>query len=97
MRRPDYFCSLLLIAAVFIVPRVYAEGARGIQQRLSTIPGSNPHSYSLTEIGNQCIAFSEVSRSDFLDCRVSQSGRFGAAQGLTYCYASSSRSAPNSS
>ncbi len=43
--------------------------------------------FPMTVIRNQCLEFAEVKPSDLRDCRVSEFGEFGSADGQTYYYA----------
>jgi hypothetical protein len=43
--------------------------------------------FPMAAIGSQCLDFTEVRRGELRDCRVSESGEFGAADGETYHYA----------
>jgi hypothetical protein len=89
MRVYGFAAVWLAVAVVYGRPSI-AQDPRP-NETASRVRTAERRQYPAAVIRDECIEFTEVRRgndsSDFRDCKVSESGQFGAAAGQTYYYA----------
>lgn len=83
-------CAICLLALACTLPCV-ARGQQGEERSILRMGGTDGREYTVEEIGSWCVQFETLEEGsgafDYRECRVSESGEFGQADGKRYYYA----------